>query len=116
MKNLYYDCFAGISGDMNLGALIDLGVDPDFLKSELSKLPVDGYTLDISRKTRRGISGTRVHVVLEARPDLTGPSAVPNSRPRAGHTPLSLARPDSAVHSGHQHTTFRSIREMLLGS
>jgi uncharacterized protein (DUF111 family) len=32
MKILYYDCFAGLLGDMHLGALIDLGVDPDFLK------------------------------------------------------------------------------------
>ena len=35
MKILYYDCFAGISGDMNLGAMIDLGVDLEYLRKEL---------------------------------------------------------------------------------
>lgn len=38
MRILYYDCFAGISGDMNLGAMIDIGVAPGFLTAELQKL------------------------------------------------------------------------------
>ncbi len=38
MKILYYDCFAGISGDMNLGAMLDLGIEADYLKNELSKV------------------------------------------------------------------------------
>ena len=37
MKILYYDCFAGISGDMNLGAMIDLGIEAEYLKNELAK-------------------------------------------------------------------------------
>ena len=49
MKILYYDCFAGISGDMNLGAMIDLGVDPAFLKEELRKLNIDGFHLEVSK-------------------------------------------------------------------
>ncbi|MCJ7727636.1 MAG: LarC family nickel insertion protein, partial [Actinobacteria bacterium] len=44
-KVLYIDCFSGISGDMMVGALIDLGLDFSFLKSELGKLNVDGYNI-----------------------------------------------------------------------
>ncbi len=65
MKILYYDCFAGISGDMNLGAMLDLGIEADYLKSELSKLPVNGYTLQVTRDIRKGISGTRVNVLID---------------------------------------------------
>ncbi len=65
MRILYYDCFAGISGDMNLGALIDLGVDPDFLIAELQKLNIEGFHLEIQKDIRRGISGTKATVVIE---------------------------------------------------
>ena len=65
MKILYYDCFAGISGDMNLGALIDLGVDPDYLKDELQKLQIEGFRLDIQKDMRRGVSGTKATVIVE---------------------------------------------------
>ena len=65
MKILYYDCFAGISGDMNLGAMIDLGVEVDFLKNELARLPVYGYEIVVERDSRRGITGTRVHVIID---------------------------------------------------
>jgi pyridinium-3,5-bisthiocarboxylic acid mononucleotide nickel chelatase len=62
MKILYYDCFSGISGDMNLGAMIDLGVDPQFLVSELEKLNLDGWKLIVEKDQRHGISGTKVTV------------------------------------------------------
>jgi len=65
MKIIYYDCFAGISGDMNLGAMIDLGVDPDFLITELQKLNIEGFHLEIQKDIRRGISGTKATVVVE---------------------------------------------------
>ena len=65
MRILYYDCFAGISGDMNLGAMIDLGVDPVFLAGELQKLNIKGFHLEISKDSRRGISGTKAMVVIE---------------------------------------------------
>ncbi len=61
---LYYDCFAGISGDMNLGALIHLGVDPEYLKSELERLNIEGFSLEIKDDKRRGISGVKADVVI----------------------------------------------------
>lgn len=65
MKILYYDCFAGISGDMHLGALLDLGVDFDYLLAELDKLPVEGYEISMEQDIRKGISGKRIKVILD---------------------------------------------------
>ncbi len=67
MKILYYDCFCGISGDMNLGALVDLGVDSQYLIGELSKLGLSSeYEIKLQKAQKMGISGTRVDVILEA--------------------------------------------------
>ncbi len=65
MKILYYDCFSGISGDMNLGAMLDLGVSRDTLINGLQKLNIEGWKLEITRDQRHGISGTRVTVVTD---------------------------------------------------
>ncbi len=65
-KILYYDCFSGISGDMNLGALIDLGVDKEYLLKELAKLNInDEFEIKINKDSRKGISGTKVDVILK---------------------------------------------------
>lgn len=62
MRILYYDCFSGISGDMNLGAMIDLGVDKNHLISELNKLNLKGWELIVTKDQRHGINGTKVTV------------------------------------------------------
>ena len=62
---LYYDCFAGISGDMHLGAMVDLGVDAGYLEKELAKLNIEGFRLEVDRDKRKGISGTRVTVKVD---------------------------------------------------
>lgn len=64
-KILYFDCASGISGDMTLGALLDLGIEKDYLIQELSKLKVAGYHLHIGPGEKCGIFGTDVDVVLE---------------------------------------------------
>jgi pyridinium-3,5-bisthiocarboxylic acid mononucleotide nickel chelatase len=64
MKILYYDCFSGISGDMNLGAMLDLGIDRTFLINELNKLNLMGWELEVKKEQRHGISGTKVTVKL----------------------------------------------------
>src|SRR5881296_915825 len=66
MRGLYLDCFSGISGDMLLGALVDLGVEPAHLRSQLKKLRVSGYTLSAARVNRSGLAGTKVDVALTA--------------------------------------------------
>ncbi len=65
MKIVYYDCFSGISGDMNLGAMIDLGVSRDTLINGLEKLNIGGWRLDITSDQRHGITGTRITVVTD---------------------------------------------------
>lgn len=62
MKILYYDCFSGISGDMNLGAMIDLGIEEKFLVTELRKLNIKGWKIEVSKDQRHGIRGTKVSV------------------------------------------------------
>jgi len=62
MKIISYDCFSGISGDMNLGAMIDLGVDKEYLTGELDKLNLSGWELIVVKDQRHGIFGTKVTV------------------------------------------------------
>jgi pyridinium-3,5-bisthiocarboxylic acid mononucleotide nickel chelatase len=64
MKTLYLDLASGISGDMFVGALIDLGVDPHRLEQELAKLHVGGYHLHTARSSRSSISGVKFDVHL----------------------------------------------------
>ncbi len=62
----YFDCFSGISGDMTLGALIDLGVPTDWLKDNLLKLPLNGFDLSVSTVHRHGVRAKYAQVeVLE---------------------------------------------------
>jgi uncharacterized protein (TIGR00299 family) protein len=62
MKTLYFDCFAGASGDMIMGALVAAGVDPQELKDQLSLLGVQGYTIDFETVNRSGIGATYARV------------------------------------------------------
>lgn len=66
MKVLYYQCFSGISGDMSLGAMLDLGVEQGFLLEELRRLGLEHeYEITVRKETRKGIFGTRVEVGLK---------------------------------------------------
>lgn len=62
MKTAYFHCFAGISGDMILGALVDAGLAWEQLLADLGKLNLPGYSLAMEKVRKQGISGTKVHV------------------------------------------------------
>ena len=103
MRVLYYDCFSGISGDMNLGALVDLGVEEGYLKSELSKLGIDeAFELVVKPGIKNCISGTKVDVLVTGDPE----------RDRHFHAH------DHQCHGHHHHhgRNFKGIREMIESS
>lgn len=66
----YVDCFAGVSGDMLLGALLDVGLERDALVAELAKMDLDGYELEMARKRDHGLTGSKLSVrdTLQAYP------------------------------------------------
>lgn len=68
MKAIYFDAFSGVSGDMFLGALLDLGVEIGKLREDLARLEVTGYHLHTSRRTAAGITGTKLEVCLGGEP------------------------------------------------
>ena len=65
MTVAYFDCFSGICGDMILGALIDLGLDIQFLKKELKKINLSGYEINVKKVERNHITGTDVYVIVK---------------------------------------------------
>lgn len=67
MRALYFDCYAGASGDMIIGALIALGVDADKLREQLSSLGLSGYEIEIERVTRSSIAAIKFHVKVDDR-------------------------------------------------
>ena len=65
MKILYFDCFAGASGDMILGALLSAGASLETIKKELAKLPLSGYELQQTQVLKKGLSATRLLVEVK---------------------------------------------------
>ena len=69
MSVLYIDSVSGISGNMMIGALLDLGLDFEYLKTELEKLNVDGYELVYEKRDKNGIMATYFNVKLDGEED-----------------------------------------------
>ena len=105
MKILYYDCFSGISGDMNLAGMIQLGVDPGYLRRELSKLGLDQeFHFKTTRDSRHGIVGTRVDVT----------STSPGARNHRGLPDIERIIENSGLNESVRNTAgkiFRTLAE-----
>ena len=107
MKTLYLDIFSGISGDMFLAALLDLGVKEAELRQGLGKLDLAGYHLHVERAQKSGISGVRFVVHLQA----DHPHSHESDHGHDHHHDHSHAHP--------QHTQgrdFATIRKLILAS
>jgi uncharacterized protein (TIGR00299 family) protein len=96
---LYYDCFSGISGDMHLGAMLDLGVDPEHLLGQLRKLKLEEYEIRISKDQKQGISGTRVDVILLQETD--------------SHDQTHQHENGHKHEQGHEHRNLADIRKII---
>jgi uncharacterized protein (DUF111 family) len=66
MKTLYLECNSGISGDMTVAALLDLGADENALRAGLASMNVDGYKLSIGRVKKAGIDACDFNVILDS--------------------------------------------------
>ena len=102
MKTLYLDLFSGISGDMFVGALIDLGVDPRELEQELKGLRLVGWRLRVFREQKSGIAGTRFEVQVDA-----GRAA------RAGRRGHAHAHPSPHDHPPGDSRHFAEIKRLI---
>ena len=65
MEIAYFDCFSGISGDMILGSLIDLGLDIEYLKNEFKKINLSGYEINAEKIKKRDISCIKVNITVK---------------------------------------------------
>ena len=96
MRVLHYDCSAGISGDMNLAALIHLGVPVDFLQETLKGLHIhDEWEIQASSKLCEGITGTQITVTY-------------HEHTHHDHGDQGFAHSDH-----HHHRTFGDIKKMI---
>ncbi|MEQ8156092.1 MAG: nickel pincer cofactor biosynthesis protein LarC [Clostridiaceae bacterium] len=121
MKILYYDCFCGISGDMNLAALIDLGVPKEYLIEELSKLNLNSaYELKIESSAKLGITGTRVDVILKDKlNDKTHVSELTSHGHDDSHDNSNDGNhhdENNHNHHGHHHRNLKDIEEIINSS
>ena len=109
MKIAWFDCFAGISGDMTLGALVAAGWDPEALRSLPRRLRLEGVTVSIEPARRGPFAATRVDVqVAEARQPhrhlhhvaaiLEAAEITPTVRARSLAVFRKLAEAEAAVH------------------
>ena len=124
MKTLYLDIFSGISGDMFIGALLDLGVDARKLERELKKLKLDGYHLHVTRQQKSGIEGVKLDVHLtDAHGHHHGYGHEHHVRSSAfqRHGPAKAGTPNDhePEHNHHHHDenrTFAEIKKLITKS
>ncbi|MFT4577608.1 MAG: hypothetical protein ACI9UO_000421 [Nitrospinales bacterium] len=85
LRTAYFDCYSGISGDMILGALVDLGVNINDIRKALKNIDLKGYKLQAKKIQRNGLASTQITVAIE--------------KPKPQHS--------------HPHRSFTNIRKLI---
>ncbi len=111
MKTLYFDCFSGISGNMTLGALLDIGVEERVLLEGLKLLGVSGYELKIEKKLKNGIMGTYLEVELEQ--EKHSHDHDHSVEVAAGHSHHMNDRTDHMHDRTHEHRSYKDIVKLI---
>ncbi len=108
MRHLYLDIFSGLSGDMLIGSLLDLGVDFKILERELKKLGLDGYHLHAARQQKSALEGVKFDVHLHDKPcEHHEPHAHTHEPDHVhGHGP---GHSHSDSHAGRDHSAIQSL-------
>lgn len=106
---LYLECYSGISGDMTVAALLDLGATEENLRRTLAKLPVDGYEIRIGRVMKNGLDACDFDVILEEHAHSHEEHIHSHGEHSHAHTEHAHGH---AEHS-HAHRTWRDIEAML---
>ena len=106
MKSLYLECNAGISGDMLVAALLDLGADKEALDKALQSIPAKGFEYKISRVSKAGVNCCDFDVILDEEHD------------NHDHDMAFLHGNDDAVvhsheHEHHHHHEHRGLQEVI---
>jgi len=120
VRVMYWDCFAGIAGDMALGSLIDAGADPAAVRDALEASGLSGFTLEVERVRVRGLAASRAAVrVTGPQPprrlaqirDLIGGGPFPAAvRERALKIFTRLAEAEARVHGlGAEEVHFHEV-------
>lgn len=115
---VYFDCASGASGDMLLGALVDLGLPLDALEAELAKVPLQGYRLESRKVQRSGLQATKVDVVIADHPAEHGHPHSPSHRHGGhghdhGHDHGHEDAHAPAHDHGHSHRGLRDILALV---
>ncbi len=111
MPTLYLDLLSGISGDMFIAALIDLGLNPQRLEQEIARLGVGGYHLHVSRQRKGAIEGVKFDVHLDTDPSHSHDAA---PSPAHHHPPAQDHDHPHPHHPHHSHgRSYADIRDLL---
>lgn len=121
MNALYLDLRSGVSGDMFLGALLDLGVGVTEVEHQLRGLPVYGWHLHVARAMRSGVAGTKVdvHVSETCHPDghdATGGHANEHQPTEMGHLPVNAGEHGYTPTVRQPHRDAKTIRSLIMSS